>query len=277
MNILETKNLFYKYRGGIQALINVSISVHEGQIVALLGSNGAGKSTLMRHLNGILMPESGDVRIEGEVLTKKNVKDIRKKVGVVFQNPDDQIFSPTVREDIAFGPVNLGLEMDEIESRVSEAMDLLEITHLASRPPHQLSGGEKKRVAIAGVIAMKPRLLVLDEPSAGLDPAGIRDLLKTLRHLVKNKGITLLFSTHHVDIVPELADYVYVMHHGEVAGQGYVHEIFSNPQLLLCSHLDLPLLTRLVMSLKNRGLDLPNAYSFDDVENILYSYIKGLG
>lgn len=274
MNILETQAIKYKYRGGIIALHDVSVQVPRNGCVALLGSNGAGKSTLMKHFNGILTPVSGTVLVDGEVVTRENLRIVRQKIGMVFQNPDDQIFAPTVREDIAFGPTNLGLPHDIIEQRVQQSLDLLEITGLADRPPHQLSGGEKKRVAIAGILAMDPEILVLDEPTSGLDPAGIRELVHLLRRLVQTKKISLMFSTHHVDLVPELAKYVYVMHAGRVIGEGTIEEIFENISLLDQARLDVPILTRLVTSLQSRGVSIRTGYRFEDVEQAIYSLIS---
>ncbi len=265
MNILETVKVTYEYRGGIKALDEVSISVPENGAVALLGSNGAGKSTLMLHFNGILFPTSGKVIVDGEEVTKKNIKQIRQKIGMVFQDSDDQIFAPTVREDIAFGPTNMGLKPDEINERVDNALSLLEITHLKDRPPHQLSGGEKKRVAIAGILAMNPRILVLDEPTSGLDPAGCRDILCLLQTFVREKGISIIFSTHNVELVPELADYIYVMHRGRVIGQGTVNSVFSSRDLLNAGKLEQPVLSRLVTSLNDRGIFLNTGHKFVEV------------
>ena len=273
MNILETRAITYEYRGGITALHDVSVKVPQNGCVALLGSNGAGKSTLMKLFNGIITPKSGQVLVDGELVSKDNLRSVRQKIGMVFQNPDDQIFAPTVREDLAFGPTNLGLPPDVVEERVQQSLELLEISQLADRAPHQLSGGEKKRVAIAGILAMDPAILVLDEPTSGLDPAGIRELILLLRKLVQTKGISLMFSTHHVDLVPDLARYVYVMHAGSIIGEGTVEEIFANVSLLAKARLDVPILTRLVTSLQSRGIPLKAGYRFEDVEQALFTLI----
>ncbi|HWQ67891.1 MAG TPA: ATP-binding cassette domain-containing protein [Methanospirillum sp.] len=273
MNILETRSITYEYRGGNHALYDVSIQVPRCGCVALLGSNGAGKSTLMKHFNGIFIPKSGEVLVEGEVVSRKNLREVRQKIGMVFQNPDDQIFAPTVREDIAFGPVNLGLSSDIVEERVSNALEILEISSLADRPPHRLSGGEKKRVAIAGIIAMDPHILVLDEPTSGLDPAGIRDLILLLRRLVHKKHISLIFSTHHVDLVPDLAQYVYVMHQGRVIGEGTPDQIFSNSSLLSSARLDVPILVKLINNLKSRGVPISSGGRFEEVEQAIFSLV----
>lgn len=274
MNILETRAITYEYRGGITALHDVSVKVPRNGCVALLGSNGAGKSTLMKHFNGIITPKSGKVLVDGELVSKENLRIVRQKIGMVFQNPDDQIFAPTVREDIAFGPINLGLSPEIVEERVQHSLDLLEIGQLSDRAPHQLSGGEKKRVAIAGILAMDPEILVLDEPTSGLDPAGIRELVQLLRRLVQTKRISLMFSTHHVDLVPDLARYVYIMHAGRVIGEGTVEEIFADASLLARARLDVPILTRLVTSLQDRGIPIQAGYRFEDVEQAIYSLIK---
>lgn len=274
MNILETRAITYEYRGGITALHNVSVTVPRNGCVALLGSNGAGKSTLMKHFNGIITAKSGEVLVDGERVSKENLRVVRQKIGMVFQNPDDQIFAPTVWEDIAFGPTNLGLSPEAIQERVHQSLQLLEVEHLADRPPHHLSGGEKKRVAIAGILAMNPDILVLDEPTSGLDPVGIRELVGLLRRLVQTRQISLMFSTHHVDLVPDLARYVYVMHAGEVIGQGTVEEIFADVSLLSRARLDVPILTKLVTSLQSRGVPIKAGYRFEDVEQALYSLIS---
>ena len=173
MHLIETRELNYVYPGNVTALDHINFIAPRKARIAVIGSNGAGKSTLFKHFNGIFKPSSGSVLIRGEPITKQNLREIRKFVGIVFQNPDDQIFSPTVEQDVAFGPTNLGLDAETIHHRVHEALRVVGIEHLASRVPHHLSGGEKKRVAIAGVIAMEPEVLVLDEPNAGLDPRGL--------------------------------------------------------------------------------------------------------
>ena len=170
MHLIETRDLCYVYPGKVTALDHINFIAPRNARIAVIGSNGAGKSTLFKHFNGIFKPTSGSVLVRGEPITKQNTKEIRKFVGIVFQNPDDQIFSPTVEQDVAFGPTNLGLDPETIHHRVHEALKVVGIEHLATRVPHHLSGGEKKRVAIAGVIAMEPEVLVLDEPTAGLDP-----------------------------------------------------------------------------------------------------------
>ena len=201
MKVIETKDITYKYPDGTKALDKVNFNVDEGKIVALLGPNGAGKSTLFLHFNGILSPSTGSVLIEGCTVkyNKKDLMQIRQKVGIVFQNPDDQLFAPTVLEDVAFGPMNMGLPKEEVESRVKEALLRVGMEGFEKKPPHHLSGGQKKRVAIAGILAMKPKIMVLDEPTSGLDPKGASQILRLLYKL-NNEGITIVISTHDVDL-----------------------------------------------------------------------------
>lgn len=274
MHILETKSLTYEYRNGIRALEQVDFIAPRKSRIAVLGPNGAGKSTLFKHFNGVLMPLTGEVRVAGELITSHNLREIRKTVGLVFQNPDDQIFSPTVEEDVAFGPMNLGLDDETVHHRVASALRLLEIDHLAERAPHHLSGGEKKRVAIAGVIAMEPQVLVLDEPSSGLDPRGVSELLKFLNSLPDEYGMTIIFATHHVDLVPELADYVYVMDHGHILGSGTPEEIFVNDELLERTRLEVPILRRLIRSLQDQGIAIETGYTFAEIQASLLSLLR---
>jgi len=266
MHILETRNLTYAYSGRPPALKCVNFMAGRKARIAVIGANGAGKSTLFKHLNGILKPTSGEVLVHGEPITKANLREVRKMIGIVFQNPDDQVFSPTVEQDIAFGPANLGLDEETVHHRVESAMRLLTLEDLRTRPPHQLSGGEKKRVAIAGILAMEPQVLVLDEPTAGLDPQGVTDLVGFVNTLPERFGMTVIFSTHHLDLVPELADYVYVMDRGEIVAQGTVPAIFSQADMLTRTRLDVPVLQRLMRSLREAGVPLGEGYTYQEVE-----------
>jgi len=195
--MLEVRDIKYSYNNDYQALKGVSLKIEKGEMVALLGKNGAGKSTLFLHLNGIYEPDEGKVFIDGEELKydKKSLLKFRQKVGIVFQNPDDQIFAPTVEEDVAFGPLNLGLSMEEVQDRVEEALERVGMSGFEKTAPHHLSGGQKKRVAIAGILAMKPEIMVLDEPTAGLDPQGVTNLVKLLKEL-NEEGNTIVMITH---------------------------------------------------------------------------------
>jgi cobalt/nickel transport system ATP-binding protein len=275
MHLIETRDLGYVYPKNVTALSGVNFIAPRNARIAVIGSNGAGKSTLFKLFNGIFTPTSGSVLVKGEPITRTNIRQVRKMIGLVFQNADDQIFSPTVEQDVAFGPTNLGLDAETIHHRVEEALRIVGIEHLAQRVPHHLSGGEKKRVAIAGVIAMEPEVLVLDEPTAGLDPQGCTDLIRFLNSLRSTYGMTVIFSTHDVSLVPEIADYVYVMHHGKIVAEGTVDEIFDQIEMLISVRLDVPALPRLIRALQAKGVKIPMAYTFDAVEKAFLDAYKG--
>ncbi|WP_405303821.1 ATP-binding cassette domain-containing protein [Methanobrevibacter sp.] len=260
--MLEVKNLKYSYNADYQALKGVSLKVERGDMIALLGKNGAGKSTLFLHLNGIYQPDEGQVFIDGEELKydKKSLLKFRQKVGIVFQNPDDQIFAPTVEEDVAFGPLNLGLSMEEVQDRVTEVLERVGMSGYEKTAPHHLSGGQKKRVAIAGILAMKPEIMVLDEPTAGLDPQGVEDLSKLLDEL-NEEGITIIISTHEVDLVPNYANRVFVLVDGLLIGEGTPKEIFAQPEILEKANLKVPIVTDLFQQLEEeQGFDMNGDY-----------------
>ena len=259
--MLEVKNIKYSYNKDYQALKGVSLSVEDGEMVALLGKNGAGKSTLFLHLNGIYQPDEGQVFIDGEELKydKKSLLKFRQKVGIVFQNPDDQIFAPTVEEDVAFGPLNLDLPMEEVQKRVTESLARVGMSGFEKKAPHHLSGGQKKRVAIAGILAMKPKYMVLDEPTAGLDPQGVEDLSKLLKEL-NAEGITIIISTHEVDLVPNYASRVFVLVDGLLIAEGTPKEIFAQPEILDKANLKVPIVTELFQSLEAEGIDMNGDY-----------------
>lgn len=274
MHIIETRDLAYVYSREITALSGVNFIAPRNARIAVIGSNGAGKSTLFKLLNGIFTPSSGSVLIKGEPITKANIREVRKCVGLVFQSADDQIFSPTVEQDVAFGPTNLGLDETTIRHRVEEALRIVGIEHLAHRVPHHLSGGEKKRVAIAGVIAMEPEVLILDEPTAGLDPQGCRDLVQFVNSLRDDYGMTVIFSTHDVSLVPEIADYVYVMSRGRFIAEGSVKEIFEQPEMLASVRLDVPVIPKLIRSLQEEGVEIPMAYTYEAAMKAFVSAYK---
>jgi cobalt/nickel transport system ATP-binding protein len=275
MHLIETRDLCYSYPDSVRALEGIHFIAPRNTRIAVIGSNGAGKSTLFKHFNGIFRPTSGTVLIRGEPITKENIREVRKFVGIVFQNPDDQIIAPTVAQDVAFGPTNLGLDDETIQHRVCEALRITGIEHLASRAPHHLSGGEKKRVAIAGAIAMEPEVLVLDEPTAGLDPQGVRDLLGFINELKKKSGMTVIFSTHDVSLVPEIADYIYVMDKGRIVAEGTVAEIFVQSELLKSVRLDVPLYPKLIRSLQEEGIPVSMAFTYEDAKNAFLETFKG--
>ncbi len=232
---LEVHSLTFRYPDGHLALQDVSLTLRHGEKVALVGPNGAGKSTLMLHLNGILHGE-GDIRVEGMSLTKENLPLIRARVGLVFQNPDDQLFSPTVFEDVAFGPLHMGLPEDEIRRRVKDALAQVGMQHYSARLSHHLSVGEKKRIAIATVLAMSPALLVLDEPSAGLDPRARRNLI----HLLRELRLTMLVSTHDMPMVAELFPRMVVMDEGRIVADGSTAALLEDVALLEAHGLERP-------------------------------------
>jgi cobalt/nickel transport system ATP-binding protein len=275
MHLIETRDLCYSYPHSVKALQGINFIAPRNARIAVIGSNGAGKSTLFKHFNGIFKPTSGSVLVRGEPITKQNIREVRKFVGIVFQNADDQIFSPTVEQDVAFGPTNLGLDEETIHHRVHEALRIVGIEHLADRVPHHLSGGEKKRVAIAGVIAMEPEVLVLDEPTAGLDPQGVQDLVGFINSLSKKYGMTVVFSTHDVGLVAEVSDYIYVMNKGQFVAEGSVEQIFMQPDMLRSFRLDVPVLPKLLRSLQQHDIPVSMAYTYEDAEKSLLATYKG--
>ena len=234
-SVLQVHDLHFSYHDGLAALRGVSFEMCAGEKVALVGPNGAGKSTLMLHLNGILSGH-GTVTVGGNRLTRDNLPSVRAMVGLVFQNPDDQLFSPTVFEDVAFGPLHMGLPLDEIESRVKSALEAVRMSNFRDRLSHHLSVGEKKRIAIATVLSMDPQILVLDEPSAGLDPRARRTLINLLREL----PITMLVSTHDMKLVQELFPRTIIMDEGQVVADGKTQDILQNEKLLTAHGLEKP-------------------------------------
>lgn len=248
MNIIDVKDLCYNYKDGDAALKNVSFSLEKGKTTAVLGGNGAGKSTLFLNLNGVLTPTGGKVFFEGSELkyNKKELLELRKKVGIVFQDPDDQLFSSSVTKDISFGLMKQGLSTEEVRQRVDEVVCQIGIEDLVHKPTHALSFGQKKRVAIAGVLVMKPSLIILDEPTAGLDPQGVSDILHLLEDIKNTLGITVVISTHEIDLVPLYCDNVIVLDKGTVIFTGTPDELFANPNLLREHNLRLPRITHLM-------------------------------
>lgn len=215
-------------------------------MVSLLGKNGAGKSTLFLHFNGIYEPTSGEVLVDGEPINykKEGLIKVRQKVGIVFQNPDDQLFAPTVEEDVAFGPLNLGYSQEETQEIVTESLKRVGMSGYERKAPHHLSGGQKKRVAIAGILAMKPEIMVLDEPTSGLDPKGASNILRLLYEL-NDEGMTIIISTHDVDLVPVYSSKVFVISKGVILEQGSPKEVFSNIDLIRKANLRLPRIAHL--------------------------------
>jgi len=235
-HIIEVKDLNHTYPDGTVALRGVSFRITHGESVAIIGANGAGKSTLLLHLNGCLAPTEGEVRVGDFPVTRATLPEIRRTVGMVFQDPDDQLFMPTVFDDVAFGPLNLGLPVAEVERRVLESLDQVGAAHLAGRPPYHLSGGEKKRVAIATVLSMSPSILVMDEPTSGLDPCARRRLMALLGEFSHTK----IFTSHDLDMVLDLCQRTIVLHEGKVRADGPTRELFLDRELLASCRLEQP-------------------------------------
>ncbi|HEX6248073.1 MAG TPA: ABC transporter ATP-binding protein [Nocardioidaceae bacterium] len=234
--VLDVRGLAYAYPDGHQALYGVDLHVHEGERVALLGPNGAGKTTLVLHLNGILPAGAGSVAVSGLPVSKENLQEIRRRVGVVFQDPDDQLFMPTVRDDVAFGPTNMGVKGAALERRVMEALDQVGMADFADRPPHHLSFGQRRRVAVATVLAMEPEILVLDEPSSNLDPASRRELADILRKL----DVTVLMVTHDLPYAFELCPRSVVLSGGVIVADGPTYDVLTDDAMMEQHRLELP-------------------------------------
>lgn len=263
-SIFTLEHISYQYADGTMALKDISLSFERGKKIALIGNNGAGKSTLFLLLNGILKPTSGTISFKGKKLSysRKEIKELRQQVGIVFQNPDSQLFSSSVYEDIKFGPKNLGLPVERVNEIVDEVMKLTETESLKDKPPHFLSIGQKKRVSIAGIIAMNPELMVLDEPTAGLDPYYSKNIM-TLLADIHNENRTIVLSTHNVDLAYEWADEIIVLHNGEMISRGTPSEVFQQNEVLQKSHLHQPwvmeVFHKMVEASNNLEMDYPKS------------------
>ncbi|GFP77838.1 energy-coupling factor transporter ATPase [Clostridium fungisolvens] len=262
-----------------KALDDVSLEIMDGQFVALIGHTGSGKSTLIQHLNGLLKPSSGKIIVDDIDITQKGVKlsDIRKKIGLVFQYPEYQLFEETIEKDIQFGPRNLGLSEDEIDKRTKRAMKMvgLEYEMYKDKSPFELSGGQKRRVAIAGVVAMEPKILILDEPTAGLDPKGRDEILEQINILHKEYNMTIILVSHSMEDVAKLADRVIVMNKGKSILDGFPSEIFNKIEVLEEVGLAAPQVTYLVRSLRNKGFNISSSvFTVEQAKEELLQYIK---
>ena len=268
--ILSVEGLRYAYPGEVPALCGLSLEVTAGRKLAILGPNGAGKSTLLLHLNGSLRPDAGRVTLAGQAAdySRRGLNGWRSRVALVLQEPDDQIFAATVAEDVSFGPLNQGLSEAEAALRVQGALAALGIAGLADRPTHMLSGGQKKRVAIAGAVAMQPEVLLLDEPTAGLDREGAEQLVTVLRDLGR-RGMTLVFSTHDIELALALADDVALFTGGTVLAQGGAGALLSDPALLARAGLRPPVLLELWLAARARGMCPPDAPMPRSVEDLV--------
>jgi cobalt/nickel transport system ATP-binding protein len=265
---IEVKDLDYVYPDGCLALNSVSIKVFFGERVAILGPNGAGKSTLLMLISGLLKPSKGSVHIFGMPISENSYK-IRSSLGIVFQDPDDQLFCPTLWEDVTFGPLNIGLSEDEVVKRGKEALKSVGLDGYEERAPHHLSAGEKKRAAIATVLAMNPKILILDEPTANLDPKSKKELVKIIDNLHKSQKITLVIATHDVDFIPLVADRAYILNK-RIMAEGNLEDLFSNPDMIRKAGLELPNITRL-FELIEESMNLNSIKPFPlTVEQALY-------
>lgn len=275
--MIKATNLWFGYSDEKEkALKGINFEAEKGEFIAVLGSNGCGKSTLSKHFNAILLPEKGEVMVE-DMLTSDDEKlfDIRQKVGMVFQNPDNQIVATIVEEDVAFALENMGVEPGEIRRRIDEAMEKTGVYKFKDKAPHHLSGGQKQRVAIAGIIAMRPDYIVLDEPTAMLDPEGRRLVLKTIKSLNKEYGITVILITHYMDEAAQ-ADRIVVMSNGNVVKEGTPKEIFSQVELVKSLSLDVPQTSEIAYELSKLGYNLSTeAISIDECAQQLYDFLKG--
>jgi len=266
MNFVEARKLVHEFirrdeEGNVESILTaldcVDIDIKPGEFVAVLGHNGSGKSTFAKHLNVLLTPTEGSLWVDGKDVTdEKNLWDIRKNAGMVFQNPDNQIIASVVEEDVAFGPENMGVPQDEIWRRVDKSLRSVGMLEYREHSPNKLSGGQKQRVAIAGVMAMEPKCIVLDEPTAMLDPNGRREVLESVKELNKKKGVTVILITHYMEEVVD-ADKVYVMDSGKVKMQGSPREIFAQVERLKELRLDVPQITLLAHELRRSGLAIP--------------------
>lgn len=278
-DIIVTENLRYSYISDEDkrelALDGISLSIEEGSFVAVLGHNGSGKSTFAKHLNAILLPEGGKVYVAGMDTHDENLTiEIRRQVGMVFQNPDNQMVANVVEEDVAFGPENLGVEPSEIRRRVDEALKLVGMYEYRTHAPHLLSGGQKQRIAIAGIIAMRPRCIVLDEPTAMLDPVGREEVIKTIRELNRNQGITVVLITHHMKETID-ADRVIIMEEGRIVADGRPSEVFARVEEIKAVGLDVPDTTELIYELNREGFSLPlEALSVEECAEVIYAVLS---
>jgi len=280
-SILEVKDLCHVYSAGTPfehiALKDVSFSVERGEFIGIIGHTGSGKSTLMQHLNGLLKPTSGTIMLDGVDIwsDKKTTRQSRFRVGLVFQYPEYQLFEETVYKDIAFGPKNMGLNAEEIDRRVREAASLVGLSDAQLEvSPFDLSGGQKRRVAIAGVIAMEPEVLILDEPTAGLDPEGREDILREINDYRKVKNATIMMVSHSMTDVARLADRLLVMNDARLAMDGTPEKVFEHAQELVEMGLDIPEITRVFLKLQSLGVDIPQVYTVEQALRVLTS-LKG--
>ncbi|HHT9111237.1 MAG TPA: energy-coupling factor ABC transporter ATP-binding protein [Candidatus Brocadiaceae bacterium] len=253
MVIMQIKNVQYRYHDGTDALCGINLDILKGEFLAILGQNGSGKTTLLKHLNGLLKPTAGEVLLDQKTLTRHSPNEVFQKVGIVFQDPNDQLFAPSVWDDIAFGPMNMGLSGNEISQRVNDALIMVDMSPYTKKPVDALSFGQKKRVCIAGVLAMKPEILVLDEPTCGLDPVGVTSLMTLLKELNQKHGITIIMATNIVDLVPVYMNRLAIMYQGALLRVGSPEDVFSRIDEIRHAYLELPQIAQLMLTLRDEG------------------------
>lgn len=284
--IIKLKKLNYVYNPNTpfekKALDNINLEIDEGDFIGLIGHTGSGKSTLVQHLNGLIKPTSGEIILDGVNIVSKetSLKEVRQKVGLVFQYPEHQLFEETIYKDIAFGPKNLGLEDNEVHRRVKKAMELvgLDFKILKDRSPFELSGGQKRRVAIAGVLAMKPKVLVLDEPTAGLDPRGRDEILGRIQKLYEEEGITIILVSHSMEDIAKLVNRIVVMHQGKIAMEGTTKEVFKQAEKLEELGLGIPQVTSFMREYKRQGNQVKDdILTVEEAKNELINYLRRRG
>ena len=250
--MIKTEALSFSYDGFTQTLDEINLEVKDGEFLALLGANGCGKTTLLKHLNGLLKPSSGKIFLDGRELRFFKDAEVFRQVGMVFQDPNDQLFGASVGQDVAFGAINLGLKPDEVARRVNRALKMVGASGLAAKAIHTLSFGQKRRVAIAGVLAMAPEIILLDEPTSGLDPRGASSIMRLLRKLNQGRGTTMLMATHDVELVPLFADRVAIMSKGRIITEGPPAKVFANTKMIREAELRLPRVAHLIEILKKK-------------------------
>ena len=271
--IVSVENIKFSYPAGVNALKGVSVEIKRGEKIAILGPNGSGKSTLILLIAGLLTPSQGQIKVFGQSTSSKDFSKTRSRIGIVFQDPDDQLFTPSVKEDIEYGPKNLGLPTEVIRKRCDHILEDIGITHLKDRPPHRLSFGEKKKVSLATALILRPELLILDEPTANLDLVSRRGLINMLNEL-NAEGTTIITSTHDVEALPELADHIVVVSHGSVLGGGETQKVLQDVALLESAGLELPSIARLFTKLKDLGLVNEVPITHEEALNLLQKKVK---
>jgi cobalt/nickel transport system ATP-binding protein len=271
--IVSVEDVKFSYPAGVSALKGVSLEIKKGEKIAILGPNGSGKSTLILLIAGLLNPSKGQIKIFGQLTSSKEFPKLRSRIGIVFQDPDDQLFTSSVKEDIEYGPKNLGLPADVISKRCDHILEDIGISHLKDRPPHRLSFGEKKKVSLATALILRPELLILDEPTANLDLLSRRGLIDMLNEL-NAEGTTIIVSTHDVEALPELADRVIVISHGLLLGGGEMHNVLQDTALLESAGLELPSIARVFNKLKDLGLVNEIPITYEEALSLLQKKLK---